>query len=496
MGDCLGYKRKPILSSSPVARCPDDRMTDFFAISSGAGYPSSRTSEGQIPFMAKKAAVLLLPVLLVGILRAQTADPQLLAEINKIKAIDNHSHPPKVVGPGEKDDDFDALPCDPLEPSDPTTISRPENPQFLAAWKALYGYSYNDAKPEHVRELLQTKQKVMQQQGDNFPNWVLDQLGIESELANRVAMGRGLQTPRFRRVPFDDALFLPLNNSSVGNETPDRKFFYSREEMLLNRYLKDQNLSAIPATLQEYTAKVITPTLEAQKRSGAVAIKFEAAYLRSLHVGQIPLDQARYLNDAQQIYSRYVKGGVPPNADYIQLQNYLVRTIAREAGRLGLPVHFHTGGGCGSYFMLNSSNPALLETLFNDPSLRKTNFVMVHAGAGAFTKYAAYLLMKPNVYADFSEQTWLISTRALSQVIRDFLEWYPEKLLFGTDLYPNTPEINWEEIGWQTTQSGREALAMALTGMMQDGEISRERALQLAHLVLHDNAAKLYGWRR
>src|SRR5215510_11271424 len=100
--------------------------------------------------MAKKGAVMLLHVLLVGLLHAQTADPQLLAELNKIKAIDNHSHPPKVVAPGEKDDDFDALPCDPLEPSDPTTISRPENPQFLAAWKALYGYPYSDAKPEHV----------------------------------------------------------------------------------------------------------------------------------------------------------------------------------------------------------------------------------------------------------------------------------------------------------------------------------------------------------
>src|SRR5438105_24853 len=112
---------------------------------------------------------------------AQNADPQLLAAINKIKAIDNHSHPPRLVNPGEKDDDFDALPCDPLEPGDPTTISRPENPQYLAAWKALYGYRYNDRAPEHLRELLQTKQRVRQQQGDNFPNLVLDQLGIETE---------------------------------------------------------------------------------------------------------------------------------------------------------------------------------------------------------------------------------------------------------------------------------------------------------------------------
>lgn len=438
----------------------------------------------------------LLPLFIISVLHAQTADPQLLAEINKIKAIDNHSHTPKLVSPGEKDDEFDALPCDPLEPSDPTTISRPENPQYLEAWKALWHYPYNDASPEHVRELIQTKQKVMQQQGDSYPNWVLDQLGIETEFSNRIAMGRGLQPPRFRWVPFDDALLLPLDNSSVAKETPDRKFFYSREEMLLKRYLKDQNLRAVPATLQEYTAKVITPTLEAQKRNGAVAIKFEAAYLRTLDFGTIPQDQAQYLKQAQQVYAQYVKGGVPSKAEYLSLQDYLMRYIAREAGRLGLPVHFHTGGGCGTYFMLDGSNPALLDSLLNDASLRKTKFVLLHGGAGPFTKYVAYMLMKPNVYTDFSEQTWLISTRKLSEVIRDFLEWYPEKTLFGTDLYPNTPEINWEEIGWQTTQSAREALAIALTGMIQDGEITRERALELAHMVLHDNAAKLYGWKQ
>src|SRR5215470_7705058 len=169
---------------------------------------------------------------LVPVVHAQTPDPQLLAEINKIKAIDNHSHTPKLVGPGEKDDDFDALPCDPLEPNDPTTVSRPENPQYLAAWKALYGYKYNDSSPEHVRELLQAKQKVRQEQGDNFPNWVLDQIGIETELSNRVAMGRGLKPPRFRWVPFDDALMIPFTPDSLV-DTPDKKSFYNQEAGLL-----------------------------------------------------------------------------------------------------------------------------------------------------------------------------------------------------------------------------------------------------------------------
>jgi uncharacterized protein len=439
-----------------------------------------------------KQIVFALPLLaLLDTARAQNPDPQLLSEIQKIKAIDNHSHPPKLVSAGEKDDDFDALPCDPLEPSTPTTVSRPENPQYLAAWKALYNYAYDDASPDHVKELVQARNKVMQDQGDNYPNWVLDQLGIEIELANRLALGRGLQPPRFRWVPFDDALMLPLKNSDLASETPDRKFFYTRETSLLRRYMHDLNLETFPPTLSEYVAKVVVPTLELQKKNGAVAIKFEAAYLRSLDFGP-----PEPLEAVQRIYQHFVKDGVPLKADYVRLQNVLFREIAREAGRLGLPVHLHTGGGCGTYFMLSGSNPALLESVLNDPSLRKTNFVLIHGGAGAFTKYTSYLLMKPNVYADFSEQTWLIPTRALSQVVREWLEWYPEKVMFGTDLYPNTPEMDWDVIGWQTTQSAREALAIALTGMIEDKEITRTRAVQLAHMVLHDNAAKLYGWQK
>ena len=185
---------------------------------------------------------------------------------------------------------------------------------------------------------------------------------------------------------------------------------------------------------------------------------------------------------------------MPPDADYEKLQDLPLRYIAAEAGRLGLPVHFHTGWGCGGYFQIGGANPLLLESVLDDPALRGTKFVLLHGGAGPFSPEAASLLGKPNVYTDFSEQTWLLPTRQLSAVIRDWLEWYPEKVLFGTDLSPGTPKIDWEEIGWQTTASGREALAIALTGMIDDGEITRARALEIARMVLRGNAIKLYGW--
>ena len=89
-----------------------------------------------------------------------TPDASLLNEINQIKAIDNHSHPPALDGPhGEKDTDFDALPCDPLEPTDSGLMFREDNPVYLKAWQTMFGYKYNDMAPEHVKELLAAKDR-------------------------------------------------------------------------------------------------------------------------------------------------------------------------------------------------------------------------------------------------------------------------------------------------------------------------------------------------
>src|SRR2546428_8527816 len=193
---------------------------------------------------------------------------------------------------------------------------------------------------------------------------------------------------------------LPLNAQAMA-DTPDRKFFYQREAMLLKRYMSQSDISAPPPTLDDYIAKVIVPTLERQKKTGAVAIKFEAAYLRSLNFAE-PQE-----NEARQVFARHIKGDVPSKPDYIKLQDFLFRAIAREAGRMGLAVHIHTGAGCGGYFDIAGSNPSLLDSVFNDPSLRTTNFVLVHGGPGPYTKLPSLLFSRPNAYRNLTAPSWL-----------------------------------------------------------------------------------------
>ncbi|HEY6804586.1 MAG TPA: amidohydrolase family protein [Pyrinomonadaceae bacterium] len=414
-------------------------------------------------------------------------DPQLLAEINKIKAIDNHAHPLKYVAEGEKpDDEFDALSLDAVDPFPLPVRLTPENPEFINAWKLFYSYKHNDMAPNHVNELLATKKQIYQQQGENFPTWVLDKLNIETMFANRVAMGRGLTSPRFRWVSFVDALIFPLNNDLAKKSNRDYAGFYPGEEKLLKRYLNDLGLKTLPLTLDQYATKVVTATLEHQKEQGVLALKYEAAYLRSLDFDNP--DKAR----AAATYARFVRSGVAPAGDYKALQDYLFYFIAKEAGRLGLAIHIHMIDGAGSYYRPSGSNPLLLESTFNNTELRKTNFVIVHGGA-PFTRQTLSMFQKSNVYADFSAQTFFLYPRALSEVLRSWLETYPDRILFGTDSFSFGPSVDWPELGWLSNYTGRTALAMALTGMMNDGEITRERALELARMVLRENAIKLYG---
>lgn len=411
---------------------------------------------------------------------------ELLEQISKIKAVDNHSHVEKVTEQGKPDLDGDAIGCGGLEFISPPPLRlRTDNPIYLDAWRGLFGFASPDMSAGRIQEYLRIKQAAIQTKGDNYPAWILDKLNIDVMLANRVAMGKGLNNKRFRWVSYGDPFLLPFETKKVRQANSDQRFFYSQEEKLFRRYLTEAKIARLPSTLDLYFRRFVTPTLERQKDEGAVGIKFVAAYYRSLEFDTVSKQEA------EKIYRAYVNGGEPGPLLYKKFQDYVFRYVAAEAGRLGLAVHIHTGGGCGHYFNLRTANPILLESVLNDPALRKTNFVLIHGGY-PYTNETAFLMEKPNVYADFSAQTFLLPPQSLSKVLRSWLEYEPEKVLFGSDASPASPEVGWEESAWMTTNTARRALAIALSNMIADGEISWERALELARMVLRENALRLY----
>jgi uncharacterized protein len=86
----------------------------------------------------------------------------------------------------------------------------------------------------------------------------------------------------------------------------------------------------------------------------------------------------------------------------------------------------------------------------------------------------------------------IYSPAKLAEVLREWLLQYPEKVLFGTDAAAFGPDAGWELTAWIGTATARQAVAIALTDMMQNGEVSRARAEQIAAMVMRTNAGTLY----
>jgi len=414
-------------------------------------------------------------------------DSSLARYITSIRAIDSHAHPMRPVALGAPvDTDFDALPLDGIPAFDLPERLKADDPIWRLAQNALYRIAPTISGTAYHSALKGAAEDARKSRGPKFPEWALDQAGIDVMMANRIAMGPGLSPTRFRWVAFVDPLLLPLDTKGEAARTPDTRPLYPREAKLLDRYLKDLNIKSLPATLDDYVKNVVSATLSKMRAGGAVGIKFEAAYLRPLDFDDP--DPAA----AQRVYAKYVHGGVPAHGEYKALQDYLFRAIAREAGRQKLTVQIHVLETFGGFYSARGSAPHLLEPAFNDSTLRATKFVIVHGGWPLVGETQG-LLAKPNVFADISMMDDILSPTVLAGVLRQWLGEYPEKVLFGTDAFDGGIEQGWEQVAWVASNTARRALGIALTGMIRDGEITRDRAQALARMVLRENAASVYG---
>lgn len=416
---------------------------------------------------------------------AQEPDAELVRYINSIKAIDNHSH----ITALDRDHDkgYDQLRCDVLPPA--VGLS-PANFRFNAdqkwAYKTLYGFDPKSGDAAEIKKIIEMELAARKEHGAGLYTWVMEKAALETAFANRTSMPAEMRAPQIRWVPYEDSLLFPLNNDAEKALNPDRRALFGMAEDLLHTYLQDAGVARVPAMLDGYVNAIVRATLQKQKSAGAVAVKFEAAYLRRLDFASASHEEAA------QIYAKYVAAGKPTAAEYKILQDYLFKQIALEAGRLGMAVHIHTGSGCGEFFDDSGADAMLLSQMFNDPDLRKTNFVVLH-GNPPKERTVSALILKPNVFVDMSVLEFYWSPIELAKILRPWLEMMPEHVMFGSDAGPFGPGLDWEETILIASRNARHALALVLSDMMRDGTITPDRAKEIAQRVLRGNAAQLYG---
>lgn len=405
---------------------------------------------------------------------------RLLPEIEKIPAFDHHAHP------GFADDsDVDAMAAPP-DASEPLR-TRDDNPELIAAAKALFGYPYDDLSAEHAKWLVAKKSELKKQYpGAAYFDLILDKINTESSVANRAMMADYLDPKRFPWVFFADSFMWPFNNRRETARNPDEGVFIPLQEKMLHRWMQQENVSQLPAKFNDYL-EFIVRTLDDNMKRGGIAMKFEVAYFRPTTFSDPPRSQA------EEIYEKYASGGVVPGeGEYRIFQDYIFRYLVGLGGRFHLPVHIHTAVGIGDYFNLSQSNVMGLESVLRDPRYHSTTFVLIHGGY-PLEREAIWLAAMKNVYIDSSFGELAQYPAAFKDTLKMWLETFPEKITFGTDCFPYNEVLGAEESYWLGAQSSRKALTAALAEMISENEITEARALELAHGYLHDNAVKLYG---
>ena len=403
---------------------------------------------------------------------------RLLKQIDRIPIYDNHSH---ATFPD--DSDMDAM----ASPPDESTVMRlrDTNPEFVAAAKALFGYPYDDFKPEHAKWLID-KKKVAKAAGSTaYWDSILDKMNIEMCLANRVALAPYLDPKRFHWVFFVDSFLFPFDNHNLVAKNGDMAVYIPLQERVLQRYMKQENVNGLPANLAGYEAFIRQMLADNQKKGG-VAMKFEAAYFRSLYFRDPPREKA------EAVYGQFRAGGAPSEEDYLTFQDYVFRVLIDQAGKLKLPVHFHSAVGIGDYFSLRNGNPLNLENVLRDPRYSNVKFVLIHGGY-PYTLDMIWLTAAKNVYTDSSLMGYYVYPSELKNILKQWISLFPEKIMFGSDAFPFNDAVGAEETFWLAVRSARTAVAAALAELVAEGAFTEEKALEMAHLYLHDNAAKLYG---
>jgi len=403
---------------------------------------------------------------------------RLLPQIEKIPIVDMHAHP------GYWDDtDVDAMAVtvtdlDPLR-------TRDSNPEWIAALKALYDYPYSDLAPDHVKWLYQKDDELRKKLGKNYLDSFLEKCGIQVSVANRVAMDYLEGNPRFRFVSFVDPFMFPFDNRDL-KINPDRAVYFPIQEKALHLYLKLVGASQTPDNLAAYQA-AIHDYLSRIKQQGAVGIKFEAPYFRSLvNITDPPREQA------EAIYNKYRAGGVPTADEYRIFQDYVFRFLLDQAGNLKLEVHVHSAVGAGNYYHVMEGTAMNLENILRDPRYKDVIFVMIHGGF-PFDRQSIWLAAMPNVYLDASEFVTLVYPAEYSHVLKLWFETFPEKIVFGSDAFPYSQAVNVPATYWLAVETARRASAAALAEMIAEGEITEPQALQIARDFFHDTTAKLFG---
>jgi uncharacterized protein len=215
--------------------------------------------------------------------------------------------------------------------------------------------------------------------------------------------------------------------------------------------------------------------LDSAINDGAVAFKSVIAYRTGLDVQPVSEDEAKRNFEQNRNDLEHTQKA---------LRDFLLCHTMDVARERGLWMHIHAAVGDPD-IVLERANPARIYPLLHSERFRANRVVLVHGGWPWVEEAAAIVAILPNVYLDVSEGA-LFGMPNVRQRIMEALEACPySKILYGAD--GSIPEAL-----WIAARRYKAILGRVLEDLVGEGFCSRRDAFQVASMILHDNAARMY----
>jgi predicted TIM-barrel fold metal-dependent hydrolase len=160
----------------------------------------------------------------------------------------------------------------------------------------------------------------------------------------------------------------------------------------------------------------------------------------------------------------------------------------RQCQKLRIPVHLHTGLTGGLWDgPVSDADPFKIVSLLRQPEFIQTRVVLLHGAYPWIQHAAAVAHALPHVWVDLSWTTPWIAQRII-ECYRDAIGMMPlSKLMIGSGGH-GIPEI-----AWLAAKTAKIALKKVLEDNVKQKLLGFQQAEQIGRMILHDNAAHLYG---
>ena len=265
---------------------------------------------------------------------------------------------------------------------------------------------------------------------------------------------------------------LPLNDPLL-NLIPGQKLRLFQFEPPLKRLLGRVD------TYRDLIGEFQKALAESIRDNGFVGVKVHLA--EEVGFGVMPV----YADEAGAIFAGARAGD---SDSYKKVFTAVFTATLLQCQELDVPVHLHTGFTGGMWNgPIHDADPFLLGPFLKHREFLKTKIVLLHAGF-PWSKQAGQMAHAfPHVWVDMSQMTPWASLRIV-ECYRDVMAWAPlSKIVVGSGGH-GTPEI-----AWLAAKTAKIALAEVLEDAVRLDLITRQDADETAKMILHDNAARLYG---